>query len=405
VILVLLSILLILNPYTLIGPIGYFVALPLFGLAALFGRKDISRKIFYCFLILIFISFVGLFSSALHGITQIEHVKVAVSILVYYFVGVGLFISFKKQVDVEDFLLSSLYVGVLNGAVILLQVQIPQFRALVEFAFVASGNIDWTEGFRYRGLASGGGASLSALSAFMVYICLYLYGVKKIGAIMAATSLTILVTSVFFIGRTGVLLIIAAFVLYTLVLGWKNVKSIAFTAGLVIFFLFFGLDYIKEFLIQEYGEGFYTYSLGFFLEGRQGIEDEGTVSIISEFLTIVPKQFPEILIGYGFYGGSDFYPWTDSGYARMFLSVGFVFGSIFYGCAFYIFRRSAFGKQALFWPLIALLAIAETKEGMMFAGYSSRLLFILMGFWAAQKLHSHRQARKTISSAAIPNLT
>ena len=74
----------------------------------------------------------------------------------------------------------------------------------------------------------------------------------------------------------------------------------------------------------------------------------------------------------------------------MFLSVGFVFGIAFYGCAFYIFRKSALGKQALFWPLIALLAIAETKEGMMFAGYSSRLLFILMGFWAAERLNAKR---------------
>ena len=219
---------------------------------------------------------------------------------------------------------------------------------------------------------------------------------------MAAASLSVLVASVFFIGRTGVLLILVAFVFYALTQGWRNIKTIVFITIAIIFVLFFGFDYIREFLIQEYGEDFYRYSLGFFLEGKQGIEDEGTVDMIAEFLTAVPKQFPEIIIGYGFYGGSDFYPWTDSGYSRMFLSVGFLFGFIFYGCAFYIFKKSAYEKQALFWPLIALLAIAETKEGMMFAGYSSRLLFILLGFWAAQKLHSHRQASKTISSAAIP---
>lgn len=392
----------ILNPYTLIGPLGYYAALPFLGMTALFGMRNVNKEIFCLFLGLILISFVGLFSSVLHEIAQIEHVKVAASILVYYFVGIGLFVSFGKKVEFDELLLAALYVGVLNGVVILLQVQMPQFRALVESVFVESGNIDWTDGFRYRGLASGGGASLSVLSAFMVYICLYLYGVKKIGALMASASLAILVASVFFIGRTGVLLILVAFVFHALVQGWRNIKIIAFTVSAVVFVLFFGLDYIKDFLIQEYGEGFYRYSLGFFLEGRQGIEDEGTVGIIAEFLTVVPKEFPEIIIGYGFYGGSDFYPWTDSGYARMFLSVGFVFGVAFYGCAFYIFKKSALGKQALFWPLIALLAIAETKEGMMFAGYSSRLLFILMGFWATQKLHSQRQASKKISGAVIP---
>lgn len=337
----------------------------------------------------------------LHGITQIEHVKVAFSILVYYFVGVGLFIGFKNKVGIEEFLLAALYVGVLNGAVILLEVQIPAFRALVEFVFVESGNIDWTEGFRYRGLASGGGASLSVLSAFMAYICLYLYGAKKIGAIMAAASLAVLVASVFFIGRTGVVLIVVAFFVYAIVQGWRNIKIIAFVVGTVVFLLFFGLDFIGEILIQEYGEDFYRYSLGFFLEGKRGIEAEGTVSVIADFLTIVPRQFPEILIGYGFYGGSDFYPWTDSGYARMFLSVGFLFGAVFYACAFYIFKKSAVGRQVLFWPLIILLAIAEAKEGIMFAGYSSRLLFVLMGFWGAQKSHTQRQVSKKISSANI----
>lgn len=392
----------ILNPYTLIGPLGYYAALPFFGLSALFGIKSFKKEVFCCFLVLILISFVGFFSSVLHGITQLEHVKVAVSILIYYFVGIGLFFGFRKRVLFDEFLLAALYIGILNGVVILVQVQIPEFRAFLESVFVESGNIDWAEGFRYRGLASGGGASLSVLSAFMVYISLYLYGVKKIGALISAASLAVLVSSVFFIGRTGVLLIAVAFVLYAVTQGWRNIKIIAFTTSLAIFVLFFGLDYIKEFLVQEYGEGFYRYSLGFFLEGREGIEDEGTAGIISEFLMTVPTQFPEILIGYGFYGGSDFYPWTDSGYARMFLSVGFLFGFVFYGLALYIFKISAHGKQTLFWPLIALLAIAEAKEGMMFAGYSSRLLFILMGFWGAQKLHGQRKANMVISNTAIP---
>lgn len=391
---------LILNPYTLVGPLGYYVALPLAGLAVFRGMRSFERGIFYCFLICIGISIIGVFSSALHNITQFEHFKVAISILIYYLVGIGLYIGFKRKVDINGFLLCVLYVGVLNGVVILLQVQVPQFRAVVESFFVESGNIDWTEGFRYRGLASGGGASLSVLSAFMTFIALYLYGIKKINALVVAASLIVFISSVFFIGRTGVLLIPAAFIFYVVSQGVRNFKIIIFLAGVVIFILFFGLDYIKEFLIEEYGEGFYRYSLGYFLEGKQGFEDEGTVGMIAEFLTTVPRQFPEILIGYGFYGGSEFYPWTDSGYSRMFLSVGFLFGSIFYGCAFYIFIKSSYDKQSLFLPLVGLLAISETKEGMMFAGYSSRLFFILIGFLAAQKIFSQRQSNRSDSNTA-----
>ena len=387
---------LLLNPYTIFGPLAYYVALPVIMVAAVHRKEGLKIRIAIPFFVCICISLIGVSSSVLHDITQFDHLKVSISILVYYLVGIGLFVGFKNKIDLDGLLLCSLYVGVLNGVVILIQVQFPQFRALVESVFVESGNIDWTEGFRYRGLASGGGASLSVFSAFMVYIALYLYSARVIGILAIIASLMVLIFSVFFIGRTGVLLIAVAFIFYAATQGWRNMKYFAYLACLSLFVLLFGLDYIKVFLIDSYGEEFYRYSLGFFLEGRQGIEDEGTAGIIAEFLLTVPKQFPEALIGYGFYGGSDFYPWTDSGYARMFLSVGFLFGLVFYGCVFYIFMKSAQGKQIIFWPLLGLLAIAETKEGMMFAGYSSRLFFILMGFWMAQKIHNQKQVSKAI---------
>jgi hypothetical protein len=80
----------------------------------------------------------------------------------------------------------------------------------------------------------------------------------------------------------------------------------------------------------------------------------------------------------------------------MFLSVGFLFGFVFYGSAFYIFAKTARENQLLFWPLIALLAIGEFKECLMFSGYSSRLLFILMGFWASQNWQSQRFLSKKL---------
>lgn len=60
-ILICLAALLILNPYTIIGPLGYYVALPFFGLAVAFGVRDIGKSIFYCFLVLMLVSFIGFF--------------------------------------------------------------------------------------------------------------------------------------------------------------------------------------------------------------------------------------------------------------------------------------------------------------------------------------------------------
>jgi hypothetical protein len=375
----------ILNPYTVIGPLGYYAVLPLIGCSFLILRQSIGMNVLFSFMVLIFISLLGLLSSAIHGITQVEHVKVAVLIFVYFCTGVGLFYLFKNKIDFNDYLVVALCVGIFNGLIILLQVQFSEFRALSESILVEAGNIDWTDGFRYRGLASSGGASLSVLSAVMVFISLYLYGIKRLNLFFACFSLTVLISAVFFIGRTGILLILIAFILYLFTHAIKSPRLISFLSFILIFIVFFGFEFIKSFLIEEYGEGFYRYSLGYFLEGREGFENEGTIKVIADFLKVVPDKFPEIIIGYGFYGGSNFYPWTDSGYARMFLSVGFFWGFSFYIIAFFIFKNLCFDRPAFFWPLIFILALAEVKEGMMFSGYSSRLLFISLGFLTAEK--------------------
>lgn len=377
--------LLILNPYTIAGPLAYYLALPLCGLTILRGTEYLKQSVLFAFFICIAISFVGVVSSVLHDIVQFEHLKVGLSIFVYYLVGVGLFILFKKSgKNIDDLLLAALLVVAANGVVILTQVQVPSFRTLVESFFVPSGNVDWNEGFRYRGLAAGGGASLSVLTPVCVYIAMYLYGAKRINIYTALFSIIALISSVFFIGRTGLLLLPLAFFLYLIFQGEVILKNAIIWGGAFSIVIFFGFEYIREFLIYQFGEGFYKYSIGYFLEGIEGFRDEGTAETVLDFLAVVPNKFPEILIGYGFYGGSDFSPWTDSGYARMFLSVGYFFGIIFYACALFIFRKSATSRLSLFAPIICILMISEMKEGLLFAGYSSRLLFILLGFWTAE---------------------
>ncbi len=145
------------------------------------------------------------------------------------------------------------------------------------------------------------------------------------------------------------------------------------------------MSLLSKLLLINMGLGFFNYSLGFLLEGSEGIKEEGTVSVIFEFLTVVPTTFPEILIGYGFYGGSDFSPWTDAGYSRMFLSVGYVFGLIFYGCFFLLFRNVFLYKSFLFVTIGLLLLVAEAKEPLLFTGYASRTYFMLLVFGLIDK--------------------
>ncbi|CAN1487082.1 hypothetical protein MCEMAEM4_00087 [Burkholderiaceae bacterium] len=380
-------VLLILNPYTVIGPFGYYVAAPIF-FYSLRYLTIINLKILFLFIFCIFISILGVLSSVVHGIDQLEHFKVSVLIFVYFIIGFGLCLGLSNKIRFIDFLVLSMYVVVLNGVVVLLQVIFPEFRSIVESAFVEGGNIDWTEGFRFRGLASAGGASLSVLSAVMVYLSLHLYSNNRINIIKLYFILLILITSVLFIGRTGVLLISVALLMYVVSNGFLNLRILIYFIAGVLLFIFIGVDLIEDFISYYFGDGYFKYSLGFILEGKDGIEGEGTTQVVYEYLKVLPSGFPEVVTGYGFYGGSSFTPWTDSGYARMFLSVGYLFGFLFYVSIFYIFWFSSVSKKDLLFPILILLAISEVKEPLLLSGFSARLFFILLGFSAAEKIKS-----------------
>ena len=378
--------LLVLNPYTVVGPLGYYAATVFTFLGIVFLKEKKLQTMLLCFLICVIISVFGVIISYFNNITQFEHLKVSLSILLYYIIGFGLFSMYGKRFKLDEILLISLLVVVLNSIIILVQVEVPSFRGSIESFFVPSGNIDWADGLRYRGIASGGGASLSLLSAVACYISLYLYSIKKINMVFLVFTNLIFLFSIFFIGRTGLLLIFISYTLVFFKLATTNVKRAVLFLITFLFFIILLFDFIETFLVDQYGEEFFRYTLGFMLDGRDGFEKEGTVGVLAEFLTVVPKQFPEIITGYGFYGGSDFYPWTDSGYSRMFLSVGYLLGIFFYFCIFYIFIKSSRGSLIIFLPLFAMLLVAEAKEGMLLSGYASRLFFILMGFYVCQKL-------------------
>ncbi len=376
----LLTFLIVLNPYTVIGPLGYFL-LPVLAFPLLDKCKLFKFDTFFLLLCIVLISFVGVYSSVLHGIDQFIHLKVSLSIVIYVLFAYGIFIMFnKRSFDFNDLVLVVFFSIVLNSAVIIVQVLYPSFRTFVEGFLAPSGNIDWAEGFRYRGLASGGGANLSVLIPVAIVLALHLYSEKKIGILSLSFYTFVLLVSLFFIGRTGFLLlpfVFASFVLFNFRKYFFRV--VIFFVMAALFVLLLGGE-IKNFVIDQYGIGFYNYSFGFFLGGVDGFKEEGTVSIIVEFLQVVPSTFPEVLIGYGFYGGSDFEPWTDSGYSRMFLSVGYFFGVAFYLAFFLIFRNVVFRRKFLFLTIGVVLLIAELKEPLLFTGYASRVYILLLAY-------------------------
>lgn len=372
---------LILNPYTVIGPLAYYVAAPFLLFAIITSYQQIAKKFNLMVLILIPISLVGVASSFLHDIGQFEHLKVTLSLIAYLIIGCFISIYWKKKgVSFEDVVFYFFLVIILNSSIVLIQVLYPSFRSAIENIFAASGNIDWRDGFRYRGLASGGGASLSLLAPVSLVMALHLYSQKYINALVLLGGVGLAVVALFFVGRTGVLLLPIPIMLFFLQSRLGSFVKNALAVLVLIFAFILFKDDLQYFLSAAYGDAFYKYSLGYFMNGVEGLREEGTIDIILEFLSVVPSEFPEIFFGYGFYGGGDFYPWTDSGYARMFLSVGYIFGLMYYAIVGVILYRPFKYRPYVFAALIAILLIAETKESLLFSGYAARLLFILAGF-------------------------
>lgn len=384
--LVIVFMVMVLNPYTVFGNMAYYAVIP-FLLVSVVGRfRYLSADAFFLIGLMILISMVGVFVSFINNIGQFVHLKVAVSLFIYFLVAHGVYSFFSRRGFVfNDFIYYALLAVVINGLVIIVEVFFPVFRDLIESFLVASGNIDWQEGFRYRGLASGGGASLSVLVPVAVVMALHLYKEKYIGNLVLLSSVSILIFSLVFIGRTGGILlplVFVSFIFFNFRRYFLRVVGVLFFMALVVGF---GFEYFKQVIIDRYGIGFFNYSLGFLLEGSGGIRSEGTIDIILGFLKVLPVTFPEVLIGYGFYGGSEFYPWTDSGYSRMFLSVGYLFGTMFYACFLLLFRDVFSYKPFLFFTIGFLLFIAEAKEPLLFSGYASRVYFLLLVFGLIDK--------------------
>ncbi|MEY8215266.1 MAG: hypothetical protein RPR97_12410, partial [Colwellia sp.] len=152
----------IFNPYTVIGPLGSYISV-VFSVIGL-STASLKRYDIYFFIGLELIAFVGLLSSYSNNIGQWNHLLVVNLLLLNYFAVIGFVRVFSQLLVNNNSLFGFVVVAVLaNALIIMLEVVSTDFRTIIESFLVSAGNRDWNEGFRYRGLASSGGAALSVL--------------------------------------------------------------------------------------------------------------------------------------------------------------------------------------------------------------------------------------------------
>lgn len=383
--------LIVLNPYTIFGKPGIFIA----GIFAFYALLTGIKKTFFLnfgipILLMLVLATFGALSSFLNGIPQINHPLAVISLMIMVLAAYGIFVYCKKKnIAIDDLLFLILLVIALNSVIILLELQFSSLRVFIESFLdpLSGGSIDYAEGYRLRGIASSGGAGLSISIPAALTIAFHLFDRGKLNAFLLLILLFTLLASVVVIGRTGIILSIIPIGIYFLMSLFRRfkirsiLKTLFFVVMplLIIAPLFY--QYISVFFSEMFGDDFVKYAFGFLLDGSSGIEEEGTVGMIAEFITVLPLEWPQALTGYGFYGGSFFYPWTDAGYNRTFLSIGFLFGFIFYILLFYMYLLPFKINKYLIGSFLLILSIAEIKEPLLFSGVASRMFILILIYY------------------------
>jgi len=272
-----------------------------------------------------------------------------------------------------------------NCIIILVELFFNPFRIFLESLLdpLDQGTINYAEGYKFRGLASSGGAGLSITLPIISIISAYLLFIKHLSFIKFLLITFIILVTGTLIGRTGLIQTVFLNLFYLfyfkkyIILSFSKYKSqilifISFITT-TIFLISLLLDYYND----TFGLGFTNYAFKFFLDGKEGLEEEGTVPILINYVSVLPTSFPYFFIGYGFYGGSVFANWTDSGFARTFLSLGFPIGLFYYFLILRIFIKSLSFNKFLLIPILIILCIAELKEPLLYSGVASRSFLLI----------------------------
>lgn len=392
---------LIFNPYTVYGKPGFLIGVAFLLYGFFLGVYKVTLKYFFLsFFVLLVVSFWGMTSSLINGIFQVGFFYATVSFVLFSFSATGLVLYFIKQgINLNDFFFYVLFAIVFNSFFIILEISFPGLRVFVENYLAPAGNIDWNEGVRYRGLAASGGSGLSITVTVGVIICFYLFYIKYIKFICFFIFNSLLIVSVIFIGRTGLIFIpIGVFFLFFLnsLLNGVSLKRdgvwlLYFFIALVLMVFLYGVLY--DYLLNNFGAGFIDYSFGFLLDGKAGLEREGTTSMIIDFMTVLPLEFPYFFTGIGFYGAGEFYPWTDSGYARVALSSGFLFGALYYYNILYFYTKKIKGVSVLAGAILFVLILSEVKGSFLFSEFGSRVLILIVTFNRIYELYFKENKR------------
>ena len=317
---------------------GYLSLLLLFLFRFRYFTEVISSSnfVWFCLSLLPFVLWMSLFSIFSYQIAFGFHFYI-VSVFIYVLFGMvlGCYLVEKKKgfSDTLTYVWKMVLVVIfVNSVVVILGFYNPEIRAFTEsFLDLRSSNIDYAvRENRLRGLAGGGGANLSVMHGVSLVLALGLYLKNRLSTMIFCIFFSVTTFSIFFIGRTGLLLAGAGcLLLLTISLKEQNrylwFRLIIFSVVVFIFSIF-GLQYFRDSVTS----GMFNYSIGFVLDGAEGISEEGTSTYLLNSISF-PDNFLQLLVGIGEYTGKfSGQGAVDMGYMKTFTALGLPLALIFY---------------------------------------------------------------------------
>lgn len=397
----------ILSPYLKIFgafAISYIILLSFLVFITIKTMTLVNHSLSINIYLMLFITFILIYPHIIgltKGVVDINLVRTQFSILAMVVTGFSIAImsDIYAKTNIDSLVLTKffIYAIILNSIVVLLEFLIPSFRSFIESLLIPSTRTDYMVGLRFRGIASAGGASLSIAHGLSGVLLYYLYRKRLINPIFALVGILLCFSSLIFIGRSGILLLfVGIFFVHIMIKKTKAKRKISnviftFLAFLLIVVFVTNINYLYNMLPSFYQ----TYSLNLFMNGLEGIQNEGTLNSVIKFI-VFPDSYVDLIFGIGnFSGGFEFgylFP-GDPGIMKLSTAYGIPLAFMIYLLIFIwcINLPSGNLKEILF-IMIIFFVIFEFKEPFLFKGYSSRIFWTLIGLSLyKQKLISFRR--------------
>jgi len=346
-----------------------------------------SRYLLSCAILISFLCYTLLVGTFFYTETDLLFVKLIVSSLIYLCIGtqLGLLLINRglSSSSAQYFMMKiALAVIFTNSIIVVVEYFFPPVALVFESVLANTTAIQYAVvEYKQRGIASGGGASLSVLHALGVVIAYALYQKNLLSVGRFIVSGAVIFISLLFIGRTG--FVVAAVGVSLLFLRETSNLRRLFSPKMLftVFVTSVTVVLLSQYLTEVIPSGVLEYSILFMLDGSSGLQEEGTLDVMRSHYHI-PGEWTKLMFGTGTYSGN-FEPFStaDPGLMKALTAFGIPLTILFYTVLIIMLKPlfTVHPYRYFVSVLIVLFLIVEIKEPFILQGYSARLLWLLNG--------------------------